>query len=123
MTAQVKSHGSRWIYSVVPINMAIGPVGTFASLYILQLHGSALDIGVATTLFNAVTIPGAIFWGIATDRIRTRKALIATSYVAIAAVLFAFLLVRTIYGIELVYTMFSFLSTAFATPLNLLIME
>jgi len=103
--------------------MAIGPVGTFASLYILQLHGSVLDIGVATTLFNAVTIPGAIFWGIVTDRVRTRKALIASSYVAVAAVLFAFLLVGTIYGVEIVYTVFSFLSIAFATPLNLLIME
>ena len=103
--------------------MAVGPVGTFAQLYILQLHGSVLDIGVATTLFNAVTIPGAIFWGIVTDRVHARKALVASSYVTVAAVLFAFPLVGTIYGVEIVYTVFSFLSIAFATPLNLLIME
>jgi MFS family permease len=103
--------------------MAVGPVGIFAQLYILQLHGSVLDIGVATTLFNAVTIPGAIFWGIVTDRVRTRKALVALSYVTVAAALFAFLLVGTIYGVEIVYAIFSFLSIAFATPLNLLIME
>ena len=113
----------RWIYSVVPINMAVGPVGIFAQLYILQLHGSVLDIGVATTLFNAVAIPGAIFWGIVTDRVHTRKTLVAFSYVTVAAVLFAFPLVGTIYGVEIVYTVFSFLSIAFATPLNLLIME
>jgi MFS family permease len=103
--------------------MAIGPVGTFAQLYILQLHGSVLDIGVATTLFNAVTIPGAIFWGIITDRVHTRKALVASSYVAVAAILFVFPLVGTIYWVEIVYASFSFLSIAFATPLNLLIME
>jgi len=103
--------------------MAIGPVGTFVPLYILQLHGSVLDIGVATTFFNAVTIPGAIFWGIVTDRVHTRKALVTSSYVAVAAALFTFLLVGTIYEVEIVYTVFSFLSIAFATPLNLLIME
>jgi MFS family permease len=103
--------------------MAVGPVGIFAQLYILQLHGSVLDIGVATTLFNAVAIPGAIFWGIVTDRVHTRKTLVAFSYVTVAAVLFAFPLVGTIYGVEIVYTVFSFLSIAFATPLNLLIME
>lgn len=112
----------RWIFSVVPINMAVGPVGIFAQLYIPQ-HRSVLDIGVATTLFNAVTIPGAIFWGIVTDRVHTRKALVAFSYVAVAAVLFAFLLVGTIYGVEIVHAVFSFLSIAFATLPNLLIMK
>jgi MFS family permease len=103
--------------------MAIGPVGTFAPLYILELHGSVLDIGVATTLFAAASIPAAIFWGFITDRVQTRKALVVWSYVLIAGILFSFAFVRTVYGIILVYSAFSFLSSAFATPLNLLIME
>jgi MFS-type transporter involved in bile tolerance (Atg22 family) len=68
--------------------MAIGPVGTFALLCILQLHGSVLDIGVATTLFNAITTPGAIFRGFVTDRVRTKKALVVSSYVTVAVVSF-----------------------------------
>ena len=108
---------------MLPINMAIGPVGTFAPLYILELHGSVLDIGVATTLFAAASIPAAIFWGFITDRVQTRKALVVWSYFLIAGILFCFALVRTVYGIILVYSAFSFLSSAFATPLNLLIME
>jgi MFS family permease len=103
--------------------MAIGPVATFVQLYILQLHGSVLDVGLATTLFNAVTIPGSICWGFVTDRIHTRKTLVVLSYVAIAASIFAFSIIRTIYGVEIVYAAFAFLSVAFATPLNLLIME
>jgi MFS family permease len=103
--------------------MAIGPVATFVQLYILQLHGSVLDVGLATTLFNAVTIPGSIFWGFVTDRIHTRKTLVVLSYVAVAASIFAFSIIRTIYGVEIVYAAFAFLSVAFATPLNLLIME
>ena len=108
---------------MLPINMAIGPVGTFVQLYILQLHGSVLDVGLATTLFSAVTIPGSIFWGFVTDRIHTRKALVILSYVTIAGSIFAFSVISTIYGVEIVYAAFGFLSIAFATPLNLLIME
>jgi len=103
--------------------MATGPVGTFAQLYILQLHGSVIDIGLAATLFAAASIPAAIFWGFVTDRIQTRKSLVVWSYVLIACLLFSFLFVRTVYAIIVLYSIFSFLSTAFATPLNLLIME
>ena len=103
--------------------MATGPVGTFAQLYILQLHGSVIDIGLAATFFAAASIPAAIFWGFVTDRLQTRKRLIVWSYVLIAGLLFSFLFVRTVYGIILLYAVFSFISTAFATPLNLLIME
>ena len=103
--------------------MATGPVGTFAQLYILQLHGSVIDIGLAATLFAAASIPAAIFWGFVTDRIHTRKGLVVWSYVLIAGILFSFFFVRTVYGTIVVYSVFSFLSAAFATPLNLLIME
>ena len=107
----------------MPINMTVGPIGTFAQLYILQLHGSVLDVGLATTLFNAVTIPASIFWGFVTDRIHGRKTIVVLSYVGIAASVFVFSFVKTIYGVEVVYAAFGFLSVAFATPLNLLIME
>jgi MFS family permease len=103
--------------------MATGPVATFAQLYILHLHGSVIDIGLAATLFAAASIPAAIFWGFVTDRLHTRKGLVVWSYVLIALLLFSFLFVRTISSIIVLYSVFSFLSAAFATPLNLLIME
>lgn len=123
MVSASRARSGRWIYSVLPINMAIGPVSTFAQLYILELHGSVLDIGLASTLFAAASIPAAIFWGFVTDRIHTRKALVVWSYILIAGILFSFVFVRTVYGIIVVYSAFSFLSAAYATPLNLLIME
>jgi len=103
--------------------MATGPVSTFAQLYILELHGSVIDVGLAATFFAAASIPAAIFWGFVTDRIHTRKGLVIWSYIAIAAILFSFLFVRTVYAIIVLYSIFSFLFSAFATPLNLLIME
>jgi MFS family permease len=103
--------------------MASGPVWTVVQLYILEMHGSVIQIGLAATLFAAAGIPAAIFWGFVTDRIHTRKGLVVWSYVLIAGVLFSFFFVRTIFGIIVLYSVFSFLSSAFATPLNLLIME
>jgi MFS family permease len=114
---------ANWIYSVLPVSIALGPVGTFVQLYILELHGTVIDIALATTLFNAVSIPAAIVWGMATDRFLQRKTLIAVSYLAVAGTLVLFLLTRTIYGIEVLYSVFSLISSAAATPLNLLIME
>lgn len=112
-----------WIYSALPINIALGPVTTFVQLYILELHGTVIDIGLATTLFNAVTIPAAIIWGYATDRFASRKPIIVVSYLAVAGTLILFLFTRTIYGVDVLYALFSLLSSAAATPLNLLIME
>lgn len=112
-----------WIYCVLPVNIALGPVGTFVQLYILELHGTVIDIALATTLFNAVSIPAAIIWGFATDRFQGRKPIIALSYLTVAVTLLLFLRTMTIYGIDVLYSVFSLLSSAAATPLNLLIME
>lgn len=121
----MKAQGQKvnWIYSVLPVNMALGPVGTFVQLYILQLHGTVIDIALASTLFNAVSIPAAIIWGYATDRLHGRKPIIAVSYLTVAGTLLLFLFTKTIYGIDVLYSVFSLLSSAAATPLNLLIME
>jgi MFS family permease len=112
-----------WIYSVLPINVALGPVGTFVQLYILELHGTVIDIGLAITLFNAVSIPAAMIWGFATDRSHMRKPIIVASYLAVTGTLILFLFTRTIYGVDILYAIFSLVSSAAATPLNLLIME
>ena len=112
-----------WIYSVLPINIALGPVGTFVQLYILELHGSVIDIGLATTLFNAVSIPSAMIWGFATDRFHRRKAIVVASYLAVTGTLVLYLFARTIYAVDALYAIFSLVSSAAATPLNLLIME
>jgi MFS family permease len=122
-SAKSKDVRGDWIYATLPINIAIGPVSTFVQLYILTLHGTVIDIAIATTLFNAVTIPAAIIWGFTTDRSERRKPIIVLSYVAVAATLILFLSARTIYGVEVLYSTFSLVSSAAATPLNMLIME
>jgi MFS family permease len=120
---KLESPNSNWVYSVLPFNIATGPVGTFVQLYILELQGTVIDIGLAITLFNAVSIPAAMVWGFVTDRIHKRRPMVILCYLAVAGTLVAFLSTRSIYGVEGLYAVFSFVSAAAATPLNLLIME
>ena len=118
-----EGRGSNWVYSVLPFNIATGPVGTFVQLYILVLHGTVIDIGLAITLFNAVSIPAAMAWGLVTDRMHMRKPIVIACYLAVAGTLIAFVFTQSIHGVEVLYAVFSFISAAAATPLNLLIME
>ncbi len=115
--------GTRWFYSQLPVDIATGPVGTLIALYILELHGTVIDVGLATTLYSAVSIPAAILWGYVTDRFQSRKTILVLSSVAVSANLVLLPLVKSISGAALVYALFSLVSSASATPANLLIME
>ena len=123
MPAGAQKSNLNWIYSVLPINVALGPIGTLIQLLILNLHGSVIDIGLTITLFNAVSIPSAILWGFVTDRYHERNPILILSYLLIAGTIGLLWITRTIHGLEVLYAVISFFSAASATPLNLLIME
>jgi MFS family permease len=115
-----------WVYSVFPIALATGPLGTMVQLYLIELNGVTLGTiygSLAVAIFNGVSIPAAIFWGFATDRLHRRRGLIAASYALMAIVLLSFYFDSTTAGTIARYAIFSFISVASATPLNLLIME
>jgi MFS family permease len=121
--AKKDGHGTGWFYSLLPVDVATGPVATLIQLYILELHGTVIDVGLAITLFNAVSIPAAIIWGYVTDRFQSRRTIIVLSSVAISGNLILLPLANSISGAALVYALFSLVSSVSATPANLLIME
>jgi len=115
-----------WLVSVFPISVATGPIGTMVQLYLIYLNGQALGTiygGLAVAAYNGISIPAALFWGFATDRLQKRKGLIALSYSLIAIALVSFYFDRTTAGTISRYAVISFVSVASATPLSLLIME
>ncbi len=115
-----------WVYSTLPVNIALGPIGTFVQLYLLQTNGvqtGTAYVTVAQTLFYLIGIPAAIVWGYATDRLRRRKLIIVTSYSITTVYLFSFFFATSTSSIIFVYALVSFISSASATPLNLLIIE
>lgn len=127
MTAPApKSRRTTWVYSVFPVSLATGSLGTMVQLYLIELNGVNLGTiygSLAVAIFNGVSIPAALFWGSATDRLHRRRALIGASYALMALVLFSFYFDSTTAGTITRYSIFSFVSVASATPLNLLIME
>ncbi|MGD1054811.1 MAG: MFS transporter [Nitrososphaerales archaeon] len=121
-----RTRKTSWVYSVFPVALATGPLGTMVQLYLIELNGVTLGTiysGLAVAIFNGVSIPAAIFWGFTTDRLHRRRGLIAASYALMAVVLVSFYFDRTTAGTIATYSIFSFISVASATPLNLLIME
>lgn len=116
----------RWLYSTFPISVATGPLGTMVLLYLIQLNGQALGTiygGLASAVYNGISIPAALFWGITIDRLHKRRALITLSYALTAFALVSFYFSGSAGGTIAKYGVISFVSFASATPLNLLIME
>lgn len=115
-----------WVYAILPINIALGPIGTFVQLYLLQLNGveaGTVYVAAAVTAFNAVSIPAAVIWGVVTDRLHKRKIIIVLSYALTTVFILAFLFMTSTLGVIVVYSLISFITSAAATPLDLLIME
>jgi MFS family permease len=126
MATGTKPRRINWLYSVFPMSVATGPVGTMVQLYLIYLNGQSLGTiygSFAAAIFNGVSIPAALFWGVATDRLHNRKGIIALSYALTSIALVSFFFDRTTAGTIGRYGIISFLSVASATPLNLLIME
>jgi len=108
------------------VNIALGPIGTFVQLYLLMLYGheaGTVYAVLAVAAFNAVSIPAALIWGVAADRLHKRKIIIVSSYLLTAVLLLSFLVTSSATGVIVVYSLVSFISSATATPLDLLIME
>ncbi|HXW37255.1 MAG TPA: hypothetical protein VEJ36_05075 [Nitrososphaerales archaeon] len=121
-----KSNRISWIYAALPVALATGQIGTIVQLHLIDINGQALGTiyaGLASAFFNGVAIPAAIFWGFVTDRFHARKGILVSSYIVMAVALVSFFFEQNTVGTISEYSAFSFISTATATPLNLLIME
>lgn len=126
LTDEQKARKENWLFSVFPFSVATGPLSTMVQLYLIELDGQVLGTiysGLALAVYNGISIPAALIWGLTIDRLHKRKALISLSYALTAAALAALFFTRTSGGTIAVYAMISFVSFASATPLNLLIME
>lgn len=126
MAAGSRPGKDRWLYSTFPVSVATGPLGTMVLLYLIAQNGQALGTiygGLASAVYNGISIPAALFWGVTIDRLHKRKGLIALSYALTAVALASFFFGGSAAGTIVRYGVISFVSFASATPLSLLIME
>ncbi len=115
--------GELWRYVLVPSSISLGPVSTLISIFILQYNGTAVEVGIASALFNAVGIPAAIFWGRLNDTTNKRKAILIASYASTSFFILLLFFAANAYGIVAIYGALAFTTAASSTPINLLIME
>ncbi len=113
---------TRWIYTTLPASIAVGPLSSVITLYILQLGGTVIDVSYAIALASALAIPAAFFWGSISDTFQKMRAQIVLSYLGLAVLLLAFMLLGSVLGVILTYGLYAFVTAANATPLNLLVM-
>ncbi len=118
-----KDKANRWMYSVLPYQIAYGPISTLIILYILDLHGTVIDASYAITLGYAVSVPASILWGYTIDRINKRRSFILLSYAGLLLSLVLLFYFRSVIAAILIYGLMSFMVAANATPINLLVME
>jgi len=117
------SSRGRWLYLMLPYQIAYGPVSSLIILYIYGLHGTVIGISIAIALSNLLGIVASLFWGEVIDKYNRRRIFMGISFAALTLSLLGFFLTKSVLNVILIYGMLSFMITANATPLNLLVME
>jgi MFS family permease len=113
----------KWLYPTIPVNIIVGPLSTLMTLYIIQLGGGILQVALAITLYNAVTIPSALFWGKIVDIVNRRRCFILLTNASVVVTMLALFYVHTVSAAISIYAVSSFFVAAGATPLSLMVME
>ncbi|MEM3622178.1 MAG: MFS transporter [Candidatus Bathyarchaeia archaeon] len=103
--------------------MAFGLLSVFLPLYIFSLSGSLIWVGTmyATALF--MSIPASFFWGYICDRTRRYKIYILISFLALAFILYLFILTNQIILLVTLYIVMALFHVAHEPPKNVLIAE
>ncbi|MGC8538185.1 MAG: MFS transporter [Candidatus Micrarchaeia archaeon] len=112
-----------WMYSTLPYQIAYGPIGTIIALFILDLHGTVIDVSYAMAAFYLVSIIASVFWGWLIDVYNSRKVFVFIAYASVAAVLAAMAYATNIDEVIALFGVLSFFTASAATPLSLLVME
>lgn len=74
-----------WFYSFIPNKLGLGATLNLPPLYITEvLGGSVADLGIASALTSAATVPAAALWGWLSDRYGTRKLYIILGYLGLS---------------------------------------
>ena len=113
----------RWLYVVVPLNAIGSSVGSFVRLFILDLGGSVIDVGLAASAFNIALIPSAYIGGRLADYLGRRKLILIISAVGQLLSLVLMTFSGSIPVITLLFAVFSFFHSLSPPIFSLLLME
>jgi MFS family permease len=113
----------RWLYAIIPFYAIQSCIGTFITLRILDLGGSVISVGLASSAYNIALIPSAFIGGRIADYIGKRRPLLALSAIG---QLFTLSLIAMSGDVNLMigfYAIYSFFSSLSPTVFSLLLMD
>ncbi len=114
----------RWFYAFGPVNIANGATAPLIPLYmVLVLHASVLDVGLVFFFSSLAAVPGAIFWGRLSDRLRRRRAFVLIGLASFALTLPVMALTDSLAVYLAANAALGFLQAAGAATSSVLIME
>ncbi len=74
-----------WFYSIVPQKLGEGATSALMPLFIAQvLRGNVADVGEISAAAALAGVPGSIFWGNASDKVRRRKPFLLLGFLGFA---------------------------------------
>lgn len=118
-----KTNWPTWFLVIIPYYAMQSLVGSFVKLYILDLGGTVLDVGLASSAFNLVLIPAALISGRISDYLTRRRGILIVSSIGQLLSVFTIITSRSVSTIVVVYAIFSFFNSFTPTVFSLLMME
>jgi MFS family permease len=81
--------GHRWLYAWGLGSVGLGAASLLVPLYVVQLGGTPLDLGLLGAVAAFVGAPGAVVWGRLADRTTNRRGVVLASLAGVAVALAA----------------------------------
>jgi MFS family permease len=114
----------RWYYSFLPFNVSGGSTSPLIPLFITEVLGGTLgDVGMASALSSAASVPSNILWGNLSDTMKRRKIFVLIGFGGLALALFMMGVSTDLSSYFFANFMLGLLSTAAAPIGTVLILE
>ncbi len=113
----------RWLYAIIPFYAIQSCIGTYVTLRILDLGGSVIAVGLASSAYNISLIPSAFIGGRIADYLGKRRPILILSAVGQLMTLSLIAMTGDVNFIIGFYAIYSFFSSFSPTVFSLLLMD
>jgi len=113
----------RWLYAIIPFYAIQSCIGTYVTLRILDLGGSVIAVGLASSAYNLSLIPSAFIVGRLADYLGKRRPILILSAVGQLMTLSLIAMTGEVNFIIGFYAIYSFFSSFSPTVFSLLLMD
>ncbi len=113
----------RWLYAIIPFYAIQSCIGTYITLRILDLGGSVISVGLASSAYNISLIPSAFIGGRIADYVGKRRPILALSAVGQLLTLSIIAMTGDVNFMIGFYAIYSFFSSFSPTIFSLLLMD